>query len=104
MSSLRNSKTRFKSATLFVGKTNSLFSFIWALTPYLFNRLVFVRDAFLIKVEILSVFDNNFISRRVFMFAICFMLSVFTLIPSNSPKDSISAFVASVTKFISENI
>lgn len=100
---MRNSKTRFKSATLFIGKTNSLFSFICALTPYLFNRLVFVRGAFLIKAEILSVFDNNFISRRVFIFAICFILSVFTLNPSISPNDSISAFVASVTKSISEN-
>lgn len=99
---------QFECGNIFAKMNNSafivVFSFICALTPYLFNRLVFVRGAFLIKAEILSVFDNNFISRRVFIFAICFILSVFTLIPSISPKDSISAFVASVTKSISENI
>lgn len=102
ISSFKNSNTRFNSATLLVGNTNSLFAFIEAFIPYFLKRQLLVRDVFLIKVAILSVFDNNFISRRVFMFAIYFIFSVLTLIPSISPKDSISVFVASVTKSISE--
>lgn len=102
ISSLRNSKVRFSSTTLLVGNTNSLFPLICALIPYFFKRLVFVRNVFRIKVAMLFVLDNNFMSRRVFMFAICFIFSAFTSIPFISPNDSISVFVASVTKSISE--
>lgn len=101
---LRNFKVWFSLIILLVGNINLLFLLICVLILYFFKRFVFVWNVFCIKVVMLFVLDNNFMSWWVFMFVICFIFFVFIFIFFILLNDLIFVFVVFVIKFISENI